>query len=186
MDLTGFPTEIMDWPVAEGAKKGDPIADFEDVEDQAIEMFELLQDYDEEGYVMTTETSGLDEYTEKGGPDKAEGLVPGHAYSIISVKEHEEEGLKLLKIRNPWGSFEWGGAWSDNSELWTDELREYFEVEEANDGTFWISLEDFILNFNGAKVCKVGGFEEIRLKGKFIKAVNDKSKQDFVYSKFSY
>jgi calpain-15 len=39
------------------------------------------------------------------------GIVPGHAYSIISAKE--AKGHKLMNIRNPWGKFEWDGDWSD-------------------------------------------------------------------------
>jgi len=42
------------------------------------------------------------------------GLVPGHAYSLISARKLNS-GAEILKLRNPWVSFEWQGAWSDNS-----------------------------------------------------------------------
>mmetsp|Transcript_24040 Transcript_24040/g.23674 ORF Transcript_24040/g.23674 Transcript_24040/m.23674 type:complete len:135 (+) Transcript_24040:633-1037(+) len=47
------------------------------------------------------------------------GIVQGHAYSILDV--FEIEGIKLLQLRNPWGdATEWKGAWSDNSREWTE------------------------------------------------------------------
>ena len=54
-----------------------------------------------------------------------DGLIGGHAYSLISVVEFEHEGqqVRLLKMRNPWGKGEWTGDWSDKSEYWTEELR---------------------------------------------------------------
>jgi hypothetical protein len=42
-----------------------------------------------------------------------------HAYGLNDIMElDDEEGgtLRLLRLRNPWGSSEWLGAWSDNSE----------------------------------------------------------------------
>lgn len=42
-----------------------------------------------------------------------------HAYSIMDAVE--KRGLRLVKVRNPWGSDEWRGAWSDGSEQWTPE-----------------------------------------------------------------
>ena len=45
-----------------------------------------------------------------------DGIVPGHAYSVLKVCE--TGGFKLLCLRNPWGSFEWKGDWSDSSPLW--------------------------------------------------------------------
>ena len=29
---------------------------------------------------------------------------------------------RLIKVRNPWGDFEWKGDWGDDSELWTPRL----------------------------------------------------------------
>jgi hypothetical protein len=36
-----------------------------------------------------------------------EGLVLGHAYSILDIQEIK--GEKILQIRNPWGNTEWKG-----------------------------------------------------------------------------
>ena len=50
------------------------------------------------------------------------GLLAGHAYSILDVIllppcEIDEEERRLVRIRNPWGSKEWNGAWSDGDEV---------------------------------------------------------------------
>jgi hypothetical protein len=52
--------------------------------------------------------------------------VPGHAYTLLSAAEVLDingNTVRLVKLRNPWGSGEWNGDWSDQSPLWTDELR---------------------------------------------------------------
>lgn len=74
--------------------------------------------FDNEGYLLSASTPGEDRWSEAGGPDKEGGLVPGHAYSVIQIKE--VQGHRLINIRNPWGAFEWDGAWSDKSSNWTD------------------------------------------------------------------
>ena len=43
------------------------------------------------------------------------GLIPGHAYTLLSA--HEANGVRLLRLRNPWGDHEWTGDWSDKSPL---------------------------------------------------------------------
>ena len=53
---------------------------------------------------------------------EALGLVPMHAYGLIGCAEVKDFHGKLVRIvclRNPWGSFEWRGDWSDHSPLWT-------------------------------------------------------------------
>ena len=49
------------------------------------------------------------------------GLVGGYAYSILSVLDNNS--TKLVQIKSPWRSTEWTGDWSDNSTLWTPELK---------------------------------------------------------------
>lgn len=42
------------------------------------------------------------------------GIVEGHAYSIL--KAVEIDGQRLCLLRNPWGTYEWKGAWSMSSQ----------------------------------------------------------------------
>ena len=46
------------------------------------------------------------------------GIVTGPSYSVISFYKLAND-VKLIKLRNPWGTSEWSGAWSDDSNLWT-------------------------------------------------------------------
>lgn len=69
------------------------------------------------------------------------GLVGGHAYSLL--RAYEGNGLKLIKLRNPWGSHEWNGDWSDKSKKWTSKLKKELNYVDADDGSFWMSFDDF-------------------------------------------
>ena len=56
---------------------------------------------------------------------KGDGIISGHAYSVVSLYEFEANLriVRLLKLRNPWGRGEWTGDWSDSSSKWTPALR---------------------------------------------------------------
>lgn len=68
-----------------------------------------------------------------------------------------------MQLRNPWGMMEWEGPWSDNSREWETALgikaRERLHVEFKDDGTFWMSWEDFQAHFNKVYVCRL--FHEV-------------------------
>lgn len=85
------------------------------------------------------------------------GLVPGHSYGLIAaaqVKNKVGEMVNLVKLRNPWGKFEWQGAWGDNSDEWTDDLRKELAVDpDADDGTFWMDFEDMKNVFGRIQIC---------------------------------
>jgi len=83
-------------------------------------LFQRLKRFDQQGYIMTITTPGLDTQSasaHREGP--ASGILPGHAYTLIDAAQLSD-GTELLFIRNPWGNFEWSGDWGDNSPLWTD------------------------------------------------------------------
>jgi hypothetical protein len=83
----------------------------------------LLQAYDNEKYVLAASTPGKDKETTNDTEDrkKETGLVLGHAYTLTACLE--VNGVKLCRLRNPWGYREWLGDWSDKSPLWTDEMK---------------------------------------------------------------
>ncbi|VDM64023.1 unnamed protein product [Angiostrongylus costaricensis] len=81
------------------------------------------------------------------------GLLARHAYSILEVKQEGEH--RLLKLRNPWGSFVWNGKWSNNWKGWPKELKRKLLSGEPSTGTFWISYEDFLLHFDSGLVVRL-------------------------------
>ena len=71
---------------------------------------QILKGY-ERGYIMTAGTSG-----DTVNLDIEDvGLCPGHAYTILNILVIESKGkkVKLIHLRNPWGSGEFSGDWSD-------------------------------------------------------------------------
>lgn len=62
----------------------------------------------------------------------------------------------LLKVRNPWGHGEWQGDWGDDSKLWKSNPKVAAELDfrRVDDGTFWISWNDFCRAFSRLEVCR--------------------------------
>jgi len=118
-------------------------------------LFEQLCKADETNHIMCAWTL-KDPPTEAGVGASGEhiasdGIVKGHAYSLISAKDVQADGKrwKVVQLRNPWGAnpaSEWKGKLSDNWEGWSDhpELKKELGVgHPAVDGMFWMDWDDF-------------------------------------------
>lgn len=83
------------------------------------------------------------------------GIVQGHAYSLLQVRE--VDGHKLVQIRNPWANeVEWNGPWSDSSSEWTDRMKHKLKhVPQSKEGIFWMSWQDFQIHFRNIYICRV-------------------------------
>ncbi|KZP03453.1 cysteine proteinase, partial [Athelia psychrophila] len=73
------------------------------------------------------------------------GIITGHAYAVLKAVEFR--GKRFLKIRNPWGSNEWKGRWSDGSEEWNGEwlgALNALDHKFGDDGVFIMEYADFL------------------------------------------
>jgi len=107
----------------------------------------------------------------------AEGLVGTHAYSILDARELGLiPGLalgngvlgqtRLIKLRNPWGRYEWKGEWSDGSKEWDENplIKMRLQPKDENDGCFWMPWNKFYeAGFKQIDICDRTTKDDLRL-----------------------
>ena len=125
-------------------------------------LWEKILDSDKKNYLMVTAKNNREGegQTIDGKPEMKHnnGLISGHAYSLIAAHEvtgSDRRQHKIVQIRNPWGKGEWNGKWSDNSPLWTQELRNQLKQVDQDDGSFWMPFEDWCREYDDIGICKV-------------------------------
>ena len=134
------------------------------------EMWNIISEADKAHYIICTNS--------KGDVPEMTGLVRGHAYTIVSAYEYKD--IRLLKLRNPWGSYEWSGDYSDKSEKWDDELKKFVNFENKDDGIFFMKIEDFLKYFPYTFICKYKNNYHYEYK-KF----EQENRDDFIACKFT-
>eukprot|EP01102_Stenamoeba_stenopodia_P011225 TRINITY_DN3431_c0_g1_i1.p1 TRINITY_DN3431_c0_g1~~TRINITY_DN3431_c0_g1_i1.p1 ORF type:complete len:1206 (+),score=321.89 TRINITY_DN3431_c0_g1_i1:183-3800(+) len=115
-----------------------------------ITLWNRLVDNIKESYLMGCSIVAKDADMEE---KTSTGLLKNHAYAIINCEE--VQNVKFIRLRNPWGQFEWNGRWSDGSKEWTPALKKHFKYEFGDDGTFFMCFEDFVNNFNRIYVLRL-------------------------------
>ncbi|CAI2386441.1 unnamed protein product [Moneuplotes crassus] len=115
------------------------------------DVWKNLKDGIRNGYAMLC---SLD--TEKYNFDD-QSSISNFSYNVIGTyKINTSNGnVKLIKIRNPWKNFDWEGDWSDESDLWTSEIKEEAEYESSENGIFYMTLEDYLESFVASVICKI-------------------------------
>ena len=94
------------------------------------------------------------------GTDQEEnriGVAYMHAFTMLGA-ETLSNGQRLLRMRNPWGSETFKGPFADwrvdaednvtESDSWTAALKEELEYVQANDGMWYIKIEDYHWSFD--------------------------------------
>lgn len=125
-----------------------------DLDAEAI--WKIINEADLANYLMSASLQAGNEIEHK----RDDGLVEGHAYSLISAVA--AGGFRLVKLRNPWGQHEWNGAWADDSGEWDEhpELKDELCPQSGADGLFYMDFDDFISIFTGIYVSPYSMSEE--------------------------
>jgi len=131
--------------------------------ESAVDLFYVLKAHVDAGAFVTCCTSefGKEIVDKRGGQaGETHGIIGGHAYSILAAKDVKlsffgGKRVLLLQLRNPWGSGEWTGAWSDKAPEWDQHPSIAKEVGRvvSDDGSFFMAVEDFVLYYTS--VCLI-------------------------------
>lgn len=106
-------------------------------------------------YIMI---AGSGDFKEGAELLKSVGIMGAHSYVLYGgyqVKQKSGKLLRLVKLRNPFANLEWNGDWSDNSPLWTPDLKSALGYSNSNDGVFFMSFEHFLEYFTDVQICRI-------------------------------
>lgn len=161
-ELTGAPTYMHNF------KRGEQIDG----------LWEKLLEGEKLNYGMSAGTDGKDQ-----GVLDDNGIVPGHAYTLIAAKEVKNKNgnkERLVKLRNPWKKGEWNGRYNDKSADWTDALKKQLKWTDEDDGIFWMPYDDMCMAYSVIDICKIDDDNIFSYM-----PVNE-SKKGFAFVKFKY
>ncbi|KAL4493565.1 hypothetical protein ABPG72_004058 [Tetrahymena utriculariae] len=109
----------------------------------------------------------------------------GFAYYINRIERYKD--VWLFNIRDIWENLNWEKDWSNGSELWDDAAKKQLNPKLDDPKQTWMKFENVKEEFKFINVCKIQDWNEVRIKGKFVKVVdtNDSSIETFM-SKWYY
>lgn len=122
--------------------------------EKTLSLFDVCKDAMRKPALMSATIDIQDESAREQRTDL--GLILGHAYGVTGVVKLKS-GDCLIELRNPWGSGEWKGPWSDGSPEWsraTDSEREEY-LSKIEDGSFWMSWDEFATNYTSYSITRL-------------------------------
>jgi len=88
-------------------------------------------------------------------------------------------GNKLINLRAPSHRFRWEGDWCAGSKYWEQRIQVELMNDaqigpqlakgESEDCSFWMSFAEAVTYFRSLNVCRVQNWNEVRIKGKFLR-----------------
>lgn len=114
--------------------------------------YSLLNVYEVHGVVVGQQKKVTNFFTKEEKYDDEISIVntPDEATS------DKERIVRLVRIRNPWGTKEWQGKWAASSEEWTEKLRKQIgeTAYRQGKGTFFMEFNEMIQRFDHMDVAK--------------------------------
>uniref|UniRef100_A0A3B5RET2 Calpain-3 n=1 Tax=Xiphophorus maculatus TaxID=8083 RepID=A0A3B5RET2_XIPMA len=132
------------------------VTEFFELSEAPADLFTIMRKALERGSLMG---SSIDVSTRTD-----QGLVRGHAYSIIGLEEVQQKfhlndsRIRLIRLRNPWGFVLWKGRWSAKSDEWSTIStadRENLKKQTVETSEFWMSFDEFKKTFTKLEMCNL-------------------------------
>ena len=121
-----------------------------ELEKKKNKIWNKLKEAIDHNYMVCLGTKSSDEIEQYG-------LTPSHAYTLIKVYELKTSRgrEKVIKLRNPYGEYEYNGRWGDNSDAWTEEFKKICDFKQKEDGIFHMPYEDMLEYFLVIDIAKL-------------------------------
>ncbi|XP_037304775.1 calpain-3b isoform X1 [Pungitius pungitius] len=136
------------------------VTEFFDLSEAPKDLHSIMRKALERGSLMGCSIDTLSASEQETRTDQ--GLVRGHAYSIIGLAECDEvekdTTIRLIRLRNPWGFVLWKGPWSANSTDWSTISiadKDNLIKQTVQESEFWMSFDDFKKNFTKLEMCNL-------------------------------
>lgn len=86
---------------------------------------------------------------------KQVNLTPGHVYTIVNGYENND--IKLVQFRNPWGTSDYSGPYSDDDKFWEndDNVKNFNFKPKKNEGYFYVDFNDIPKYFAIGQICLI-------------------------------
>ena len=107
------------------------------------------------------------------------GLPGNHAYSLMNTATLSD-GTKLVKLRNPWGTEQYTGPYSD-SQLTAAQIQELDHVI-GDDGVFWIDMNTFFLVMNWSNIAMYENWNTSKLDATWNRSNSNLNNWNYVNS----
>uniref|UniRef100_M4AT99 Calpain-3 n=1 Tax=Xiphophorus maculatus TaxID=8083 RepID=M4AT99_XIPMA len=136
------------------------VTEFFELSEAPADLFTIMRKALERGSLMgsSIDVSSANEIETRTD----QGLVRGHAYSIIGLEECDEVSkdsrIRLIRLRNPWGFVLWKGRWSAKSDEWSTIStadRENLKKQTVETSEFWMSFDEFKKTFTKLEMCNL-------------------------------
>ena len=105
--------------------------------------------------MVTSSNPGSDTET------SSSGIVQGHAYTFLNATllDTGDGNERVVQLRNPWGSGEFKGKWSDSDDGWNNisqaEKKRVDYDANRHDGIFFMNYDDFTKEFSSMTVAQI-------------------------------
>ncbi|KAM9840530.1 calpain-3b [Aulostomus maculatus] len=136
------------------------VTEFFELSEAPKDLFNIMKKALARGSLMGC---SIDIYSAKEMETRTEqGLIRGHAYSIIGLEEcdkvAEDSKICLIRLRNPWGKVLWKGPWCPNSKEWSTISiadKNNLKKQTVETSEFWMSFDEFKKKFTKLEMCNL-------------------------------